>query len=178
MARLNSPDPRNANLSPGAARVVGGQFIETDSGGVLGTFNLDIYVPAYAVIEDIIVSCEVLFGATTALMDVGDYGVITATGLIDTELDANGFYAGLSIISGGNVLAGESVDFAHVEDAVDGAYLSLTDTHQIDGRTHTADRYVRFQLVTGSAVGTQAGKLFCYLKYAVPELDVPTFTAA
>lgn len=180
MTRLNGLDRRAPTLSPNAVRVVGGQFIETDSDDQLGTWTFDVFIPAYAVVQDIIVCNEVLWGATSATMDVGDYAVDSDTGGIDatTELDADGFYDGLTLISGGNVLAGESVDFAHVEDAVDGAYLSLTDTHQVNGRIHTADRFIRFELTTGTAAGTQAGKTFVYVVYATPELDESTFAAA
>ena len=180
MARLNSVDPRAPNLNPAAVRVAAAQFIETDSSDQLGEWTADIKIPAYAIVLDIKVQNEVVWGATSAAMVVGDYAVDTDTGGIDTDtaLDADGFYTAVSLVSGGTIAAGGTLDFAHCPDAVDGAYLTLTDVVEANGLMHTADRYIRASITTGTAAGTQAGKTFVYVVYAVPELDASTFTAA
>lgn len=178
MARLNSVDPRNSTLHQGAVRVAAGQMIETDSSDQLGTWVYDVYIPAYALIQDIIVQNEVEWGATSATLVVGDYTVDSDDGSISTVIDADGFYTAVSLVNGGTIASGGTLDFAHTPDAVDGAYLTLTDVVEANGLMHTADRWIRASLTTATAAGTQAGKTFIYVVYMVPELDASTFTAA
>ncbi len=181
MARLNSPDPRNANLIGSAVRMVAGQLVETD-GSALGTWNFDVKIPAYAVILDIGVANEVVWGATAAVLDIGDYAIVTATGLIDadTAINADGFFMDLSLVSGGDIAAGAFSNFNHVVDASEGAYLAANLAPQTvtgDGIIALVDRWLRFSVLTTSAVGTAAGITYVYVIYALPEFDTATVTA-
>jgi hypothetical protein len=176
MTRIEGLDARYPTLSPGAVRVVGGQFDETDSDDTLGTWTLDVFVPAYGVIQDIIIDNEVVWGATAATLVAGDYEV--SSGAVGDALDADGFYTAVDLTSGGTIAAGGALCFANTPDAVDGAYKSLTDVVEANGRIHTADRFIRIAITTGTAAGTQAGSTFAYVVYSVPEMTESTFTAA
>ncbi len=181
MVRLNSPDARVPTLMGAASRTVAGQFIETE-GTALGTWTFDVFIPAYAIIQDIGILNEVVWGATVAAITVGDYGFIAATGLIDTgtEIDADGFYVDLLVHAAADITAGQSVNFKHINDASEGAYLPANLAPQTvigDGLIASVDRWLRFSLLTTSAVGTAAGITYMYVTYALPEMDATSWVA-
>ena len=108
-----------------------------NAAGAAGTYTAPFNVPAYAVIEDIIVSQITPWNAgTSAALDVGD------------AADPNGFYAAVNM-KATDLVAGESLSFSHAGGKA-GAYNSGTNTHW-DARASSSDRVVTASLVT---VGT------------------------
>jgi hypothetical protein len=162
MVRVNSLDPRAPNLNPNALRAAGGQILEAD-GTAAGVYSLDVTIPAYALIVDIIVYAEAVWDAgTSATLKVGITGddddtFFTAVNLKATDLTAD-----------------QAISFA-AAGGVGGTSLG-TATHYLDVMD-AADRTVNFTVTTVGTVGT-AGKTYVAVLYAVPEMDVATFTAS
>ena len=176
MARLNSVDPRNANLAPGAVRVVGGQLIESD-GPAAGVYTFDVKLPAYAVLLDVVIHNEALWTAdTSATLETGFYSVDSDTGAISTAIDADDIYAAVNL-KATDLVAGAALSFAWgggVEGDLQGVVATqdfLTDAVDV------VDRFIRTKVTTVGTVGT-AGKTYVYVIYALPEMDAATFVAS
>lgn len=174
MARLNSLDPRNSNLSPGAMRVVGGQILEAD-GSAAGVYTFDVKLPAYAMLLDVVIHNEALWTAgTSATLETGFYS--DSSGAISTVIDADDIYAAVNL-KATDLLAGESLSLGWAGGkAGDFGGVIATQTHLIDA-VDAVDRWIRTKVTTVGTVGT-GGKTYVYVVYAIPELDSATFTAS
>ena len=176
MARLNSVDPRNSNLAPGAVRVVGGQLVEAD-GSAAGVYTFDVLLPAYAVLLDYVIHWEALWTAdTSATGEVGFYEVDSDTGLISTVIDADDIYKAIDMKTT-DMAAGEAWSLAWAGGQHgDLAGVVATQDKLVDA-ADTIDRYIRFKVTTVGTVGT-AGLTYAYAVYAIPELDATAFAAS
>ena len=173
MARINAVDWRAPTLSPSAVRCVGGQFIESE-GSAPGTYNLDVFVPAFAPILECIVHSDTLWTAdTSAKMNVGTYEV--SSGAVGTVIDLDEIYTDINLKATDLVIT-ESVGFNGAA-GLHGDMTGVVATQDsYINRVDDIDRFVRFSLLTVGTVGT-AGVTYVYLFYAVPEMDAVTFTA-
>lgn len=172
MARINTVDWRAPTLSPSAVRVVGGQLLEAD-GTAAGTYNFDVFVPAYAVILDVVIHNEALWTAgTSANLVCGLYS--DDSGTISTVIDADEIYTSTSL-KATDLTAGQSISFLRAGGVGGGFTTEGTSTHWLDA-TDSADRWIRTSVTTVGTVGT-AGKTYVYVIYALPEMDATTFTA-
>jgi len=173
MARINTVDRRNPTLGAGAVRIVGGAFVESD-GSAAGTYNLDVFIPAYAVILDVICFTNVVFGAgTSAVLDVGTWSV--DSGVIDTVIDVDDIFDAVNV-KATDLVHGESIslNFAGGKHGNMAGVVATQDA-MID-QVDIVDRFVKFQLVTVGTVAT-TGRVYTYIVYGVPEMDPVTFTA-
>ena len=174
MARINSVDPRAPTLSPSAVRVVGGQLIEAD-GTAPGTYVLDVIIPAYAVILDVLIHSEELWTAdTSAKLDVGLYE--SSGGTIGSVIDADEIWVDVNL-KATDLTKGQSLNFNFdSQGGIPGGMLSEgSNTHNLDVVADD-ERQIRFSVLTVGTVGT-AGETYVYVVYAVPEMDTATFTA-
>ena len=172
MARLNSVDPRNSNLAPGAVRIVGGQLVEAD-GTAAGTYTFDVKIPAYAVILDVIVHNEALWTAGTAAnLIVGLYG--DSDNSVGTVIDADEIFTSASL-KATDLTAGQSLAFARVGGVAGGMLSEGSSSHYLD-IVDTVDRWIRFSVTPTGTVG-DAGITYVYVVYGVPEIDASDFAA-
>jgi len=172
MARLNVLDPRYPTLGSGAVRAVGGQILEAD-GTAAGEYTVDVVIPAYAPILDVIVHNEAVWDAATdADLVVGLYA--SSGGTIGAVIDADEIYTSCSL-KATDLTAGQSLSLLRAGGVGGGFTTEDTSTHWLDA-VDTVERQVRFSVTTTGAVGT-AGKTYVYVLYAVPELLESTFTA-
>jgi hypothetical protein len=174
MARLNSLDPRNSTLAPGAVRVVGGQILEAD-GSAAGVYTFDVKLPAYAMLLDVVIHNEALWTAgTSATLECGFYS--DSSGAISTVIDADDIYAAVNL-KATDLLAGAALALAWAGGKHgDLAGVVATQDALIDV-VDAVDRWVRTKVTTVGTVGT-AGKTYVYVVYAIPEMDAATFTAS
>lgn len=175
MARLNSVDPRNSNLAPGAVRVVGGQIIEAD-GSAAGVYNFDVKLPAYAVLMDVqVVNVVAWTAGTDADFVCGFYE--DSDGAIGDVIDADEIWLSTSL-KATDLTVGQGLNFNYdSQGGVAGGFLSEgTNTHSLDA-AETSDRWIRSTVTTTGTVGT-AGVTLIYVVYALPEMDSATFTAS
>lgn len=172
MARINSVDPRAPNLNPNAVRIAGSQLNESE-GTVAGTYRAAVKVPAYAVILDVIVHNEAVWGAATdADMVVGLYG--DTDGAVGTVIDADEIFTSCSL-KATDLTAGQSISFLRPGGVAGGFIAEGTSTHWLDA-VDVVDRWVVADVTTTGTVGT-SGKTYIYVVYGVPEMDEATFTA-
>ncbi len=173
MARINSLDLRAPTLSPSALRIVGGSLLEAD-GTVAGTYNLDFFLPAYAVLIDVIAFTDVVFGAATAVLKVGTYSV--ASGAISTAIDDDDIIESTDVTAAAALVHGESISSRFAGGEHGNMWgLVASQTSPID-QIDIVDRFIKFYIVTTAAVAT-TGKIYCYMVYGLPEMDADTFTA-
>lgn len=153
-------------LSDRSVRVEAARFVENGA----GTYTFDVVIPAYAVIQDILVYQEALWTAgTSASLEVGDYAY--SAGTVGSALDADGFWTAVDL-KATDLLANESLAFAFPGAAADaGAYLDGTATHILN-RMSTSDRVIRFSIVSVGA-GT-AGRTVVAAIYVKPRLKEVT----
>ncbi len=173
MARINTLDRRAPTLSPSAVRIVGGALLEGD-GTAAGTYNLDVFIPKYGVILDVICFTDVVFGAgTSAVLDVGTWSV--SDGEIDTVIDVDDIFEAINV-KATELIHGESVSFAFAGGVSGNMTGVVASQDALIDQVDIVDRFVKFQLVT---VGTAAttGKIYVYIVYGLPEMDAGTFTA-
>lgn len=159
---------KNAPTLPGAVqRAQAVRFVEAGA----DSYVKDFFIPAYAVLDDIIVYAEALWdAASSASLEIGDF----TTAATPVEIDADGFYTAIDL-KATDLTAGQSLAFAFPGAAADaGAYLDGTATH-ILARMSTSDRYVRAKIVSVGA-GT-AGRTVVVIQYSAPELEEVTYTA-
>lgn len=173
MARIQSLDPRNPTLGPGAVRVVGGQILEAD-GSAAGVYTFDVKIPAFAFIADVVVHNETVWDAgTDADLIVGLYA--DSSGAVGAAIDADEIFTSCSL-KATDLTAGQSISLLHAG-GVEGGFISEgTSTHWLDA-VDEADRWIRFSVTTTGTVGS-AGETYVYVIYAIPEMDVATFTAS
>jgi len=158
------------NLPDQLPRTFGG-YIEEDGAG---TYNYDVFVPAGALILDIIVHNEVLWAAgTSAAMNVGDYASAANTNgdapVIGSAIDADGFFAAINL-KATDLLAGESVNFTQSGGKA-GAYNIGTNTHWGE-RFSLVDRWIRFSAASVGAGTT--GRTACAVVMAMPAWETIT----
>jgi hypothetical protein len=172
MVRVQALDPRNPTLGPGAVRVAGAQILEAD-GSAAGTYRAAIKIPAYALLKDVVIHNEAVWDAgTDADMVVGLYG--DSDGAVGTVIDADEIFTSTSL-KATDLTAGQSISFLR-PGGVSGGFLSEgTNTHFLDAMD-VVDRWVVVDVTTTGTVGS-AGKTYVFVEYAVPEMDVATFTA-
>jgi len=156
MTRINSLDPRAANLNPNALRVAGIQLREADEDGnargAAGTIDADVTIPAYAAVVEILVYAEAVWDdATSAALDIGWVGG-----------DVDGIYDNINL-KATDLTADQGITFAYAGGK--------------DGDDIGADRTLRATATLGDGTGT-AGITFIYVVYAVPEMDLGTYTAS
>ena len=160
------------NLSGDVVRVKAARIVEAGA----GTYNFDVFIPAGALILDILVHNEVLWAAaTSAALTVGDFASAAGTQaagtaggpVIGAAIDADGFWASTSL-KATDLLAGESLsmDSTQTRGAVPGAYVTAGTSTHIAERLSLVDRFVRFQVVSVGA-GT-AGRTYCAVVFAQP----------
>jgi hypothetical protein len=174
MARINSVDWRAPTLSPSALRVVGGQLLEAD-GTAAGVYTFDVFIPAYAVVLDVVIHNEALWTAgTSATLETGFYSV--SDGAISTVIDADDIYAAVNL-KATDLLAGAALSFGWgggKEGDLQGVVATqdaLIDVMDV------VDRFLRTKVTTVGTVGT-AGKTYVYVLYALPEMDAASFAAS
>ena len=173
MVRLNSVDPRNPTLGPGAVRVAGMQIRESD-GSVAGVYRKDFQIPAYGVLLDVWVHNEELWtAASSATLDVGTF--LDASGAISTEIDADGIFAAISL-KATDLTKGQALAFARVG-GKGGAQLTEGSSSHYLNLVKDDPFWVSAVVTTVGTVGT-AGETYVYVMYAVPEMDPATFTAS
>lgn len=162
------------NVSEAIMRVASARFVEAGA----GTYNFDVFVPAGAIILDIIVAAEALWtAATSAALNVGDYAASEVNGYnkIGSAIDADGFFSNVNL-KATDLTQGQHLTLTRTG-GMQGVYLpslligsdvlptQFGDVHAlqlVDG----VDRYVRFQVVSVGA-GT-AGRTYVALYYAMP----------
>ncbi len=172
MARLQGLDDRYPTLASGALRAVGFQFLEADQ-TVVGTFNADVKIPAYGILLDVLIHNEEVWDVgTSATVTVGTF--LDASGVISTEIDANGLYTAFSA-KATDLTKGQSLAFDRVG-GVAGAQLTEGSSSHYLNFVKDDPYWVRISLVTVGTIGT-LGETYGYVLYAVPEMDTVTFTA-
>jgi len=175
MARIHSLDPRVPNLNQNAVRCVGGQILEAD-GDAAGVYTLDVRIPAYATVLDVIVHNEALWDAgTSATLNVGMYTVDSTTKAISSEEDLDGIFAAIDV-KATDLTAGQAISFWRAG-GKGGAMLTEGSSSHLLNIMQPTERILRAAITTVGTVGT-AGKTYAYVVYALPEMDSATFTAS
>lgn len=168
------------NLSGNVARVKTAQFNENGA----GTYNFDVFLPAGAVISNIVIAAEVLWAAaTSALMDVGDYAVASVTDgspVIGSAINATGFFNQINL-KATDLTQGQHVDFNRpggkqgtyvpFADPAAGSIAAGSDIHPLQ-LSDGVDRFLRFKIVSVGA-GT-AGRTFVAVEYLPPAQVIVT----
>ena len=173
MANINNLDPRAPNLNPNAVRVAGVQILEAD-GSAAGVYTANVVIPAYAAILDVVVHNEALWTAgTSANLIVGLYE--SSGGTIGDVIDADEIFTSTSL-KATDLTAGQSISFLRAGGVGGGMLTEGTSTHWLDA-VDASERQIQFSVTTVGTVGT-AGKTYCYVIYALPEMDSATFTAS
>lgn len=131
------------------------RFVEAGA----GTYEFEVAIPAYAIIQNIGVIAEAVWdAATSASLEVGIVGDDEDTFFTAVDLKAT------------DLTVGQSIDFAKTG-GVEGASLTGTATHW-DDRYSTSARTVSF---TAASVGAgTAGRTVVWVEYLVPILEEPT----
>lgn len=168
------------NFSGNLIRVKSGKIVENGA----GTYNFDVFIPAGAIILDVLVHNEVLWAAgTSASLVAGDYASSNVDGspTIGSAIDADGFIAATNV-KATDLVAGESINFAWAG-GKNGAYVDKIEQDEgaspPDGNVHVrervslVDRFIRFT-ITSVGAGT-TGTTFCAVVYARPT-EVATVT--
>ena len=139
--------------------------IFTEAGDAAYTF--DVFVPAGAMILDILVHNEVLWDdGTSAAMEVGDYASSTDDNgqpAIGAAIDADGFFTAIDL-KATDLVAGESVNVGEKNGGVLGAWINAD---SVDERVSLVDRFIRFSVACGGADGS-AGRTYCAVMLAQP----------
>jgi hypothetical protein len=173
MTRINTLDRRAPTLSSSAVRVVGGQFVETQ-GSAAGTYVHDVFIPAYALLIDSYVHADTLFTAgTSAKLDVGFWSVVS--GVIDAVIDVDDVYDDIDV-KATDLLITHSISLAWAAGKHGNLGGVVATQDDLVDRVDDVDRFLRYTLTTVGTVGT-AGEVYVYTTYALPEMDVATFTA-
>jgi hypothetical protein len=176
MARINVLDTRAPTLSSSAVRVVGGQINEADAAGdtqAAGTYTLDVVLPSYAILLDVVVHAEVAWDAgTDADFICGLYE--SSGGTIGTVIDADEIWLSTSLKTT-DLAVGESLNFNFDSlGGVAGGFLSQgTNTHQLLA-ADADERQIRFRVTTTGTAGS-AGVTLVYVVYALPEMEESTY---
>jgi hypothetical protein len=119
-----------------------------------GPYLFDVFVPANAMILDILVHNEVLWDdGTSASLEVGDYASSTdAYGqpTIGAAIDADGFFTAVDL-KATDLVAGESANIGEKNAGVQGAWINAD---SVDERVSLVDRFIRFKVAVGGGDGT------------------------
>lgn len=127
-----------------------------------GPYLFDVFVPAGAIIQDIIVHAEALWDDTTAAsLEIGDYASSAGSDgqpAIGAAIDADGFFTAVDL-KATDLLAGESISVQGPQGGVGGAYATAgTNTHVLE-RLSLVDRFVRAKVAVTDGDGT-AGRTY------------------
>lgn len=157
------------NLPAGATRTYAALITEAGA----GTYNFDVFLPAYSVIQNLGAQAIAVWdAATSAVMQIGDYAVTTdsTTGVktVGAAIDLDGFFINTDV-KATDLTAAQSISLlGGGQGGEAGAYNAGSNTHW-NSLTSSSERWLRFA-ITSVGAGT-AGRTYLWATVAYPLLN-------